>query len=168
MIAHPPQEPTLGPEVFSHRLDRLRAELATRKVDLFLAAPSTNFAYFTGTNPGRSERLILLMVPQKGDPVIVCPSFEVERVKRGTSIRQVRGWEEQQDPWKLVRDALRQVKPQNRAGQGAIEASLDYASSLRLADAGGGDWKWQTGAPVTERLRIIDRIRRSVTSPPAR
>jgi Xaa-Pro dipeptidase len=155
VIDHAPQEPTLGPEVFARRLGRLRAELTTRKLDVFVVAPSTNFAYFTGYNPGRSERLILLVVPVKGDPIIVCPSFEVERIKRGTGFQQIKGWEEQDNPWKLVRDALRQVKPQNRAGQGAIEASLDYASYLRLTDAGDGDWKWQTGAPVTERLRII-------------
>jgi Xaa-Pro dipeptidase len=152
---HPPQAPTLGPEVFAQRLDRLRAELTTRKLDLLVAAPATNFEYFTGTNPGRSERLILLLVPTKGAPTIVCPSFEVERVKRRSAVGDVRGWDEQDDPWKLVKAVLRAVKPSGRPGQGAIEATLDYASFLRLSDSGSGDWRWQTGAPVTERLRII-------------
>lgn len=152
-----PQEPTLGPEVFARRLDRLRTELATRRLDLFVAAPATNFEYFTGTNPGRSERLILLLIPATGDPVIVCPSFEVERVKRRSAVSDVRGWEEQEDPWKFVKAVLRTTKPTGRPPprQGAIEATLDYASFLRLGDAGGSDWRWQTGAPVTERLRII-------------
>lgn len=162
-IVHPPirssddlpQEPTLGPEVFAQRLDRLRTELTRRKLDLFLAPPSTNFEYFTGTNPGRSERLILLLVPVRGEPTIVCPSFEVDRVKQRSVVTDVRGWEEQDDPWKLVKTVLRADKPSGRPGQGAIEASLDYASLLRLTDAAGGDWRWQTGAPVTERLRII-------------
>lgn len=153
--AQPAQEPTLGPEVFAKRLDRLRTELATRKLDLFVAAPATNFEYFTATNPGRSERLILLLVPAKGDPAIICPSFEVERVKRRSAVGDVRGWEEQDDPWKLVKAALRAVKPEGRPGQGAIEATLDYASFLRLSETGGSNWRWQTGAPVTERLRLI-------------
>ena len=152
---NPPQEPTLGPEVFARRLDRLRAELTTRKLDLLVASPSTNFQYFTGTNPGRSERLILLLVPTKGDPAIVCPAFEVERIKGQSAVPDVRGWDEQDDPWKLVRAALSAMKPATRGGQGAIEASLDYGSWLRLADSAGGNWKWQTGAPVTERLRIV-------------
>ncbi len=162
-MAHPPirpsvrlsQEPALGPEVFARRLDRLRTELTTRKLDCLVAAPSTNFEYFTGTNPGRSERLILLHVPVRGDPTIVCPSFEVDRVKQRSAVSDVRGWEEQDDPWKLVRTILRATKPTGRPGQGAIEASLDYASFLRLSESAGGDWRWQTGAPVTERLRII-------------
>jgi Xaa-Pro dipeptidase len=153
--ALPAQEPTLGPEVFAHRLDRLRAELTQRKLDCLVAAPSTNFEYFTGTNPGRSERLILLHVPVRGDPAIVCPSFEVDRVKQRSAVSDVRGWEEQDDPWKLVKAILRATKPTGRPGQGAIEASLDYASFLRLSESAGGDWRWQTGAPVTERLRII-------------
>lgn len=153
--AHPPQQPALGPEVFARRLDRLRAELDRRKLDLFVAAPSTNFAYYTGASPGRSERLILLLVPAKGDAAIVAPSFEVERVKRASAVTDVRGWEEQDDPWKLVRTALQVMKPAHRVGQGAIEASLDYGSALRLFDVAGGNWKWQSAAPVTERLRII-------------
>lgn len=151
----PPQQPVLGPEVFARRLDRLRAELERRKLDLFVAAPSTNFAYYTGASPGRSERLILLLVPAKGDAAIVAPSFEVERVKRASVVTDVRGWDEQDDPWKLVRTALGAMKPAHRVGQGAIEASLDYGSALRLFDVAGGNWKWQSAAPVTERLRLI-------------
>jgi Xaa-Pro dipeptidase len=151
----PTQEPTLGPEAFARRLDRLRAELDRRRLDLFVAAPSTNFAYYTGGNPGRSERLILLIVPAHGDPVIVAPSFEVERVRRGSAIRDVRGWEEHDDPWKLVQAALRTAKPAGRPGRGAIEASLDYGSALALFQAAGRDWTWQSAVPVTERLRMI-------------
>jgi Xaa-Pro dipeptidase len=153
--ADPPQRPALGPEVFARRLDRLRAELDRRKLDLFVAAPSTNFAYYTGASPGRSERLILLLVPAKGDAAIVAPSFEVERVKRASAVTDVRGWDEQDDPWKLVKPALQAMKPAHRVGQGTIEASLDYGSALRLFDVAGGNWKWQSAAPATERLRVI-------------
>jgi Xaa-Pro dipeptidase len=155
LTASSTQDPGLGPEVFARRLDRLRAELDRRKLDLFVAAPSTNFAYYTGASPGRSERLILLLVPAKGDAAIVAPSFEVERVKRASAVADVRGWDEQDDPWKLVRTALQAMKPAHRVGQGAIEASLDYGSALRLFDVAGGNWKWQSGAPLTERLRLI-------------
>src|SRR5688572_10699062 len=72
------QGPTLGPEVFARRIARLQEELKTRKLDLFVSEPSTNFQYFARYNPGRSERLILLMVPVAGEPAIICPSFEVE------------------------------------------------------------------------------------------
>ncbi len=149
------QAPLLGPEVFARRQERLRQELITRKLDLFVAAPSVNFQYFTGYNPGRNERLIALFLPVKGAPVVVCPSFEVERLRRNTAVPDIRGWEEQDDPWKLVRRALGEMKPQHGRGELALEHTFDYASYVRLGDVAGGDWHVQTAQPVTERLRII-------------
>jgi len=148
------QGPRLGPEVFARRIERLQAELKTRKLDLFLAEPSTNFQYFTGYNPGRSERLILLMIPMAGTPALICPSFEVERIKRNAAITDVRGWEEDQNPWKLVKKAGQEMKPPRRNGSAVVEPSTSYQSFLHIEDQLGG-WKFTNGASVTERLRIV-------------
>src|SRR6266487_1362647 len=121
------QAPSLGPATFARRIERAQEELKTRKLDLLVVEPSTNFQYFTGYNPGRSERLILLMVPASGAPVIVCPSFEVERIKRNTVISDARGWEEQENPWNLVAKA---VGPSGVVG---IEPTTSYQSYRRLS-----------------------------------
>jgi Xaa-Pro dipeptidase len=152
--AAPSQAPSLGPEVYARRIERLQQELKTQKLDLLVVEPSTNFQYFTGYNPGRSERLILLMVPAAGAPALVCPSFEVERIKRNSVIADVRGWEEQEDPWRVVRGAGQQLKPPHKNGVAAVEPSTSYQSYLNLTAALGG-WKFVNGAAVTERLRII-------------
>jgi len=152
--AHRTQSPALGPEVFARRLEKLQAEMKTRKFDLYVAEPSTNFQYLTGYNPGRSERLILLMVPQIGAPRIVCPSFEVERIKRNTNIGDARGWEESEDPWGHVKQGGRDYKPAHRNGTVALEPTTSYQSYLHLSDKLGG-WKFENGAIATERLRII-------------
>ncbi len=152
--AAPSQAPSLGPEVYARRIDRLQQELKTQKLDLFTAEPSTNFQYLAGYNPGRSERLILLMVPVAGPPVVICPSFEVERLKRNSAIAYVRGWEEQDDPWDLVTTAGQAMKPPRRNGTVAIEPSTSFESSLHLHDKLGG-WKLVNGAAVTQRLRIV-------------
>ncbi len=150
---HSAQEPTLSPEVFARRLARAQAELKTRKLDFLIATPSTNYEYFTGYNPGRSERLIALALAATGAPAVVCPSFEVERIKRHSAVTDVRGWEEQDDPYRLARDTVRSLK---KLGSGtiALEPTTAYQTYLRLADALGG-WKFVDGAPVTERLRIV-------------
>src|SRR5690242_1562020 len=90
-IANPQssQDPSLSPEVFARRLERARGELKARGLDLLIATPSTNYEYFTGYNPGRSERLIALLVPVAGAPAIVCPSFEVERIKRHSIVTEL-------------------------------------------------------------------------------
>src|SRR5712664_756175 len=142
------QTPTLGPTVFAQRISRAQDELKSRKLDLLVVEPSTNFQYFTGYNPGRSERLILLMIPVGRAPVIVCPSFEVERIKRNTVISDARGWEEHENPWTLVGRAA------GPSGVVGIEPTTSYQSYRRLARTLPG-WRFEDGALVTERLRII-------------
>src|SRR5213082_3714071 len=146
------QEPSLSPEVFARRLDRARAELKARGLRCLIATPGTNYEYLTGYNPGRSERLIALILPLEGAPAVVCPSFETERIKRHSTVADARGWDEQDDPYVLVRDTVRRLAP--RAGTVALESSTGYQTSLRLADALPG-WKFVDAAPVTERLRIV-------------
>ena len=88
------------------------------------------------------------MVPASGAPVIVCPSFEVERIKRNTVISDARGGEEQENPWNLVAKA---VGPSGVVG---IEPTTAYQSYRRLART-LPRWRFEDGALVTERLRII-------------
>ena len=147
----PTQEPALSRDVFARRLARAQQELQARKTDLLIATPGTNYEYLTGYNPGRSERLIALLLPARGDPTIVCPSFEVERIRQHSVVAATRGWEEQDDPYRLVRQAVREMKLSARAV--ALESTTAYAVALRLAEALGG--KFADAAPITDRLRII-------------
>src|SRR5438552_7749571 len=146
-----PQDPILSREVFARRLARAQQELQARKVDLLIATPGTNYEYLTGYNPGRSERLIALLLPASGDPTIVCPSFEVERIRQHSVVAAMRGWEEQDDPYPLVRQVLQEMKLRARAV--ALEATTAYAIPLRLQDTLGG--RFVDAAPITDRLRII-------------
>src|SRR5216110_807448 len=152
----PGQEPSLSPEVFARRLDRARGELKARGLDLLIATPSTNYEYLTGYNPGRSERLIALLLPVVGAPAIVCPSFEVERIKRHSIVTELHGWEEQEDPHALVRETVRRLRPGSGEGGGtiALESSTAYQTFLRLGRALPG-WKFVDAGPVTDRLRVV-------------
>ena len=148
------QEPSLSPAVFSRRLERARLELKARGLDLLIATPGTNYEYLTGYNPGRSERLIALLLPVAGAPAIACPSFEVERIKRHSVITELHGWEEQEDPHALVAETARRLRPGSGGGTIALESSTAYQTFLRLARALPA-WKFVDAAPVTERLRVI-------------
>src|SRR5881398_2585202 len=152
----PSQEPSLSPDVFRRRLERARGELKARGLDLLIVTPSTNYEYLTGYNPGRSERLIALLLPVVGAPAIVCPSFEVERIKRHSLVTELHGWEEQEDPHALVRETVRRLRPGSGAGGGtiALESSTAYQTFLRLGRALPG-WKFVDAGPVTDRLRVI-------------
>jgi Xaa-Pro aminopeptidase len=151
--AYSSQEPTLGPATFARRIERAQAELKTRKWDFLVAPPSANYLYFTGDNPGTSERLIALIVPALGDPAIVCPAFEVDRIKAHTAIHDVRAWEEQANPYDLVKKVIRASKPRAN-GTIALEASAPFATYLGLKDALDG-WRFEDATGITARIRII-------------
>jgi Xaa-Pro dipeptidase len=82
---------------------------------------------------------------------VICPAFEVERIRRATPVAQVRGWEEHEDPYRLLGDTVRGLRS---AGRAALEPTTEYHTFRRFAEALPG-WEWTDGAPLTERLRII-------------
>ena len=86
--------PPFDASVFARRLDRARPLTRDAGGTVLLATSgATNFTYLVGSNYGRSERLIALVLPVDGGPVLIAPSFEVERVRRGSHIdAPVRGW----------------------------------------------------------------------------
>jgi len=95
-----------APTVFSQRISRAQDELKSRKLDLLVIEPSTNFQYWSpATTRDADERLIPAgWIPASGTPALVCPSFEVERIKRNTVIGDAaRFGRKQEDPWLLVR-----------------------------------------------------------------
>jgi Xaa-Pro dipeptidase len=148
------QEPTFSPAVFTARIEKARAALAAAKLDLLVATPSTNYEYLTGYNPGRSERLIALFLPVKGNPIIVCPAFEVERLKLHSVPADLRPWEEDKSPYNVVHDIARELKPLHRRGQVGLEPTTTYQTLLRLDDK-MDNWEFHPTDPLFRQLRIV-------------
>ncbi|UCC71136.1 MAG: aminopeptidase P family protein [Gemmatimonadota bacterium] len=141
----------LPDSVFSERLARAVELMTEAGLSAVLCEPSTTFAYLAGGNFGRSERLIALVIPQNGDPFIVAPGFEVERVQRTVrAISDVRGWAEDENPFSLVADGL----AAETAGRIGVEFSVRYGMARRLQQALPA-WETVDGSTVFEQMRII-------------
>ena len=160
--------PALDSSVYARRLERAR-QLTRDAGGTLLVATSgaTNFTYLVGSNYGRSERLIALLLPVNAAPVLVAPSFEVERVRRGSRIdAPVRGWEEQADPFALVRDAIRDFGSTDDVSI-IVEPKTDYWTAMAVARALPGA-RLVDGSGVFEQLRLvktpeeITRMRRAI------
>ena len=160
--------PPFDASVYARRLERAR-ELTRDAGGTVLIATSgaTNFTYLVGSNYGRSERLIALILPVDGAPAIIAPSFEVERVRRGSRIdAPVRGWEEQENPFAFVRDAIR---GSNASGAAAIvvEPKTDYWTAMAIVRL-LPDAKLIDGSNAFEALRLVKtpeeivRMRRAI------
>jgi len=77
------------------------------KVDAILLAPGTSLYYFTGIHWDLSERLLALIIPRIGEPILISPAFEEGRVRELLRYPiEVRVWQEDDSPTKLIASSL--------------------------------------------------------------
>ena len=77
------------------------------KYDALFIAPGTSLYYFTGIRWGISERLLALILPRTGDPIMVVPAFEEGRMREKlTFSAEVHAWQEDESPTKVAAAAL--------------------------------------------------------------
>jgi Xaa-Pro dipeptidase len=161
-----PAIPPLGDATFARRYDRLRALAREAGASVvFATSGTTSFAYLAGSRVERSERLIALVLPVEGDPFLVAPAFELERLRRQTRIQDVRPWEERDSPYAVTRAALGAA---HASAKILIEPHTEYQTALALGCAVPGATLLD-GTAAFERLRLhkdeeeLARIRRAIT-----
>jgi len=93
------------------RIAKARALMARHGIDAIIVEPGASLDYFTGVQWWRSERLTAAVIPAHGDPIIITPFFEKPSVAESLSIpAEIRTWNEDEEPLKLVVDFLRERK----------------------------------------------------------
>ncbi|MBS0479418.1 MAG: aminopeptidase P family protein, partial [Proteobacteria bacterium] len=98
----------IGPEERARRLARAQALMKANGIGAVLIEPGSSLVYFTGIRWGRSERAMLAVLPVEGEPCIVSPFFEEPRMRETLAIpAEVRVWQEDEDPLKVVAGFLR-------------------------------------------------------------
>jgi Xaa-Pro dipeptidase len=115
---------------------KLMSELAPKNDALFVA-PGTSLYYFTGIRWGMSERLLALLLPRTGDPIVVVPAFEEGRMREKLQFpAEVRIWQEDQSPTKIAAEAL--ADRGMRTGRIGVEetAPFTFYDHLRAAAPG--------------------------------
>lgn len=117
------------------RLQRLeRARRLTREAgaDALIINAGASLRYFAGVPWGASERLVAMVLPVNGKPVMICPAFETGSLDAVLGIEvDVRVWEEDENPFTLLAAALRDAG----VNVVAIDPALPYEMVTRLAAA---------------------------------
>jgi len=136
-------------EEFRARLNRAQQLMSELKPDFdaLFFAPGTSLYYFTGIHWGLSERLVGLVLPRAGKPVLVCPGFEEGRLREQLRFPiEVRVWQEDQSPTKLAAAAL--ADQGVRTGRLGVEetAYFTYTDHFRAAAPG---FEYVSADPVT-------------------
>ena len=115
--------------------------------DALFFAPGPSLYYFTGIRWGLSERLLGLVIPSTGNPIIVVPAFEEGRLREKLHLPfEVRAWQEDESPTKLAAAAL--ADRGIRAGRIGVEETVGFTFSDHLRNA-APSFEYISADPIT-------------------
>ncbi len=90
------------------RIAKAQRLMAEQRLDGIFVEGTTSSDYFVGMRWGQSERTFGVVIPAQGDVAYVCPKFEesraLELIRFGNDVRT---WEEDESPFKLIADIVR-------------------------------------------------------------
>ena len=116
------------------RVTKAQRLMAEHGIDAVFIGAGSSLTYFTGMHWWDSERLTGVILPRKGEPVYVTPEFErvrtLEQIKLGNDVR---GWQEDEDPYALVAKVLRDMG--HATGTLGMEEAVPYFRAKGIADA---------------------------------
>ncbi len=122
-----PRPPAISVSERLARWDRARQLLKAQGLDALLINAGASLRYFTGLSWGPTERLVALLLPVDGDPVMVCPAFEEGSLKASLSVPvQALLWEEDQRPEQVLAGHLK--------AHGWLNLGLDPQLAFSCAD----------------------------------
>jgi len=142
-------------EEYRTRIARAQQLLAKQslKLDALFVATGTSLYYFTGVHWWASERLLGLLIPQKGEPIVVCAAFEEGRFREQLHFpAEVRTWQEDESPTKLAAAAL--ADRGLRTGRIGVEEATMFTFFDHLRQAAPG-FEFVSADPVTIACRGV-------------
>jgi Xaa-Pro dipeptidase len=145
----------IASDEYQARIARAQQLLVQQRphMDALFVAPGTSLYYFTGVRWWPSERLLGLLIPQKGEPLVVCPAFEEARFREQLRIpAEVQVWQEDQSPTKLAASAL--ADRGLRTGLIGVEEATMFTFYDHLRQAAPG-LEFSSADPVTVACRGV-------------
>lgn len=90
------------------RMERARELMVEQGLGAILLEPGTSMEYFTGMQWSLSERPFVAVLPARGELGYVVPGFEEARARERLQFgNDVRAWQEDESPYRLVAGILR-------------------------------------------------------------
>jgi Xaa-Pro dipeptidase len=107
------------------RIAKAQRLMGENRIDAVVIEGGTGMFYFTGVNWHLSERTFAMVLPAKGDIAWVCPKFEEDRARELVRFgNDIRTWEEDESPFKLIADIIRDGGVRN--GRVGFEETVRY------------------------------------------
>ncbi|KTE16007.1 M24 family metallopeptidase [Sphingopyxis sp. H115] len=132
------------------RIEKARRLMHANGVDALLIGAGASLRYFAGIPWGASERLVAMLLPARGKPIVIAPAFELGTLEADLKITvELRLWEEDESPSTLVVGALREL--------GATRLAIDPAMAFLFVDRirrAGPSLDLIDGGPVVHGCRM--------------
>jgi Xaa-Pro dipeptidase len=139
----------IGPDEYRQRIahaQRLMTDVNPPFTALYIT-PGTSLVYFTGIRWWPSERILTLLIPREGDPLLVSPAFEEGRLRE--QLRwpiEIRTWQEDDSPFVLAAEGLADRRV--RDGRVGVEETTRYVFFDRMRQA-APSLTFTSGDPIT-------------------
>ncbi len=103
--------PPIPAEEHEARIRAAQARMEALGIEALWLDGTTNLHWLSGFRHGQSERTLGAVLPRRGALTYLGPAFEVEKIKASIVIPgEVRGWEEDADPYALFAETLRDLQ----------------------------------------------------------
>ena len=139
------------------RIEQARRLMVEHQIDALMLMGGVSLVYFTNIRWWSGERLFALILPAKGRPFFVCPTFERERAEEQIALSpfagrgDIRVWEEHENPYMRVAEGLRD-RGLSRGCLG-IEETIHFVFSDGVSKAAPAV-NIVSGTPVTAGCRM--------------
>jgi Xaa-Pro dipeptidase len=145
-----PAPPISGEERLA-RMAKARGLLAEIGADAILVGAGPSLRYFAGVGWNATERLVAMILPRDGAPIMICPRFEDGSLKASLGVEAaLRLWEEHESPYALVAATLSEMAAKTLA----IDPALPFFVFNGLRKA-APDLAVVDGASVVDGCRMI-------------
>src|SRR5277367_6561905 len=120
---------------------------AKPRFETLYVTPGTTLLYYAGIHWWPSERILALLIPRNGDPIIVCPAFEEGRLREQLRLPiEIRVWQEDESPYAIAAKWFGERGV--RTGNVGVEETTRYVFYDGLRHA-ASSLEYTSGDPIT-------------------
>jgi len=140
------------------RIQKAQRLMTDRRIDALMLCQGSSLVYFTNVRWSGGERLFSVVIPQSGQPFVVCPAFEEDRAREQLGLgpfganAEVLTWQEDESPYARVAQGLKTRGLVT--GTLGVEETVKFVFSDGVAQAAPA-LKLVSGTPVTAGCRVV-------------
>ena len=128
----PNPAPPIGRDERRARMHKAQVLMDEIDADALIVGAGASLRYFTGVAWNATERLVAMLLPRGGAPVMICPRFEEGSLRAAMAFEDsLRLWEEHENPAELTAAVLAEWG----AASLAIDPALDFGKFDALREA---------------------------------